>query len=216
MMAVGGEIDMTDHDAFLAALESNPGDDFAWLVYADWLEEQGEALCSTVRRTIEERSWGRWRFDLFVSVDRRKRRLMACDCVERVLPLFEGRYPDNPTPRRLVEALRRHATGKRVDDARVALAAACRGAALDASRDPETFEVAFQVAAVAYALAENHAEACLNAASAAVAGSFGPEPHRTPPSEFKPEWQEARDAELRWQVARLLRYRFGFLGAAPS
>jgi uncharacterized protein (TIGR02996 family) len=207
---------MSDHDAFLVALEANPGDDFAWLVYADWLEEQGKALCGTVRRTVEERSWGRWRFDLFVSVDRRQRRLMACDCVERVLPLFEVRYPYNPTPRRLIEALKRHATGRRVDDARVALAASCRIAALDASRDPDRFQAAFQVAAVAYALAENHAEACLNAASAAVAGLFGPGPHRTPPSELKPEWQAARDAEIRWQVARLLRYRFGLIGGAQS
>ena len=56
----------TDQD-FVARLLADPADDTARLVYADWLEEQGEALCGTLRRTVEERSWGRWRFDLFVS-----------------------------------------------------------------------------------------------------------------------------------------------------
>lgn len=56
---------MTDEDAFLAALAENPADDVRRLVYADWLEERGEAekanylrlACRTVEAlgTVEEK-----------------------------------------------------------------------------------------------------------------------------------------------------------------
>ena len=33
---------MNDHEAFLAAIRANPGDEAPRLVYADWLEERGD------------------------------------------------------------------------------------------------------------------------------------------------------------------------------
>jgi uncharacterized protein (TIGR02996 family) len=99
---------MTDHDAFLAALEANSGDDFAWLVYADWLEEQGEGLAGVLRGAIESGLWTHWtwRQDLFRPLDQRRLQLLACDCVERVLPFFERLYPDDRRFREFLEALR--------------------------------------------------------------------------------------------------------------
>ncbi len=41
---------------------------------------------------------------------------------------------------------------------------------------------------------------------AAAVGVFGPDLSRTLLADFRPEWLAVRDAEIRWQVARLLRY----------
>ena len=39
-------------------------------------------------------------------------RLFACDCAERVLPIYEKEYPDDKRPREAIEAARRYAEGK--------------------------------------------------------------------------------------------------------
>jgi len=44
------------------------------------------------------------------------------------------------------------------------------------------------------------------AVQAAAVGVFGPDLSRTLLADFRPEWLAVRDAEIRWQVARLLRY----------
>jgi uncharacterized protein (TIGR02996 family) len=44
-----------DHEAFLAAILENPRDDFALLVYADWLEERGDARSAYLRHQSEFR-----------------------------------------------------------------------------------------------------------------------------------------------------------------
>ena len=44
---------MTDQQALLAAIIAAPGDPTPWLVYADWLEENGRAaLAKTIRRRV--------------------------------------------------------------------------------------------------------------------------------------------------------------------
>ena len=39
-------------------------------------------------------------------------RLFACDCAERVLPIFEKEYPDDKRPRTAIEVLRKYAVGE--------------------------------------------------------------------------------------------------------
>jgi len=39
-------------------------------------------------------------------------RLFACDCAERVLPIFEKEYPDDKRPRLAIEAARKFAIGQ--------------------------------------------------------------------------------------------------------
>lgn len=202
---------MPDQDALLHAVESDPTDDCAWLAYADCLEQQGDPLFPVLRKALHAGTWGQCRYELFRKLDSPTRRLLACDCVERVLPLFESRYPSDPRPRQLIETLRRYATGKRIEAAKNAVAAACEVAAVDAKEDPGRFLAALRAAQVAYRVAEDPSNACLNAAYVEAVGRFGPEVSFTGPNDtmFKPEWRHAVNGELRWQVARLLRYRFG-------
>jgi uncharacterized protein (TIGR02996 family) len=44
---------MTDDSAFLAHLSEHPGDDVTRLVYADWLEDRGDARGEYLRREVE-------------------------------------------------------------------------------------------------------------------------------------------------------------------
>jgi hypothetical protein len=61
----------------------------------------------------------------------RTARIFACDCAERVLPLFEKRYPNDRRPRTAIEVARKFADGK----ASKAELVAARDAAWDAARD---------------------------------------------------------------------------------
>lgn len=44
--------------------------------------------------------------DLVGRTDKRTVGIWAADCAERVLPIFEGRYPEDPRPRHAIESLR--------------------------------------------------------------------------------------------------------------
>jgi uncharacterized protein (TIGR02996 family) len=211
---------MTDHDAFLAALEANPADDFAWLAYADWLEEQGDALAGVLRGGIESRVWLRWhwRYDLMRPFGRRRRQLLACDCVERVLPLFEGRYPDDLRPRQFIEAIRCESTSPQFVATRRALRHAYRAQNWNsAANEVARLAVANEVVQLITLIPYNPTHVCHGAPGATIFGLFGPDAHRALPSQSKPEWQAVRDAEIRWQIARLLRYRIElFAGTSAS
>ncbi|HJZ91140.1 MAG TPA: TIGR02996 domain-containing protein [Gemmataceae bacterium] len=200
---------MSDHAALLAALEAAPDDDGAWLVYADYAEEHNFPFAAALREAVARRAWCRCRDTLARSLSRRQRRLLACDCVERLLPLFESRYPDDRRPRELVEVLRQYATGKRVAAARAAVARACRVATADTIRNADRFQIANAVAYIAYGAPERPTSTCRGAALAAVAGAFGRQVFHTPAAEFASEWSEALQAECRWQLARLLARRAG-------
>jgi hypothetical protein len=60
----------------------------------------------------------------------RTARLFACDCAERVLPIYEERYPGDERPRRAIETTRRFANG---DATREELYAAADAAAYAAA-----------------------------------------------------------------------------------
>ena len=62
-------------------------------------------------------------------------RLFACECAERVVPLFELRYSDDKRPRAAIETARRFANGEATRDEMAAAEAAARDAARAAARD---------------------------------------------------------------------------------
>jgi len=55
-------------------------------------------------------------------------RLFACDCAEKVLPIYEKQYPKDIRPRQAIEVARKFANGEATQDA----LAAARDAAWDA------------------------------------------------------------------------------------
>jgi hypothetical protein len=101
--------------------------------------------------------------------------------------------------------------GQLVDADRSAVAEASRIAERDARRNPDRSLAAWKVVRSAVLIIEVPNQACLDVADAQVVHRFGPGVQSAPPDKFKPEWRDACHAEFRWQVARLLSYRSGFL-----
>ena len=62
-------------------------------------------------------------------------RLFACECAERVLPIFERKYPNDNRPRRAIEVARLFADGKATQEDRDAAWDAARNAAWAAAWD---------------------------------------------------------------------------------
>ena len=62
-------------------------------------------------------------------------RFFTCDCAERVLPLFEKKYPDDQRPRQAIEIARLFAAGKATAQELDAASDAARAAASDAASD---------------------------------------------------------------------------------
>ena len=65
----------------------------------------------------------------------RTARLFACDCAERVLPVFERSYPNDSRPRDAIETARRFANSQATAEALAAAWGAARDAAWGAARD---------------------------------------------------------------------------------
>ena len=120
------------------------------------------------------------------TLDRRTLVTFAADCAERVLPIFEKKYPEDDRPRKAIEMLRRWLAGEAseselraaADAAFDARAYAARAYAAEASR-------AAAAAAAADAAAADAAYAAASAAAAAYAAA-------------------SRAKEQEWQGARLL------------
>ena len=68
----------------------------------------------------------------------RTQRLFACDCAERVLPIFEREYPDDDRPRQAIKIARRYAYGKATKKELAAAMDAAMAAAMDAEREWQT------------------------------------------------------------------------------
>lgn len=79
--------------------------------------------------------WMLWALSKFQLLDERIARQFAVDCAERVLPIYETRYPNDNRPRIAIEAARRciddHST--EADKARTAACSAARRAARSAA-----------------------------------------------------------------------------------
>jgi len=115
-----------------------------WLGPEIWEAEcEGERLDGDDKIVVRRARLGR----KLTTWNEKTARLFACDCAERVLPIYEKEYPDDKRPREAIEAARRYAKGKATkkelaaawsaarDAARAAWAAAAAGAAWSAARD---------------------------------------------------------------------------------
>ena len=74
-----------------------------------------------------------WALRSLEGVDR-EIRLFACDCAERVLPIFEEKHPNDNRPRNAIEVARRYANGEATkEELDAAWAAASAGSAASAA-----------------------------------------------------------------------------------
>jgi hypothetical protein len=113
-------------------------------------------------------------------------RLFAADCAERVLPLFEDKYPQDDRPRKAIEAARAYA----------------RGEIRDAARDA-AWAAAWDAAGVAaWAAARAAARNAARAAARAAAGDAARDAARV--AAWADAGADARDAAKKYQV-KLLR-----------
>lgn len=111
--------------------------------------------------------------------------LFACDCAERVLPLFEREYPDDQRPRQAIETARKWVHGK----ATLEEVQAAADAAYTAYAAAYAANAAAYAAYAANAAADAAAYAAANAAYAAHAAHAA-----------------AYVAEKEWQQKRLMEY----------
>ena len=114
---------MPVEEDFLAIIRSNLGDTVPQLVYADWLDEQGDPRGELIRLLVEvrealnqHRNWRRFRrsvkesfgtadrLELIGHLEAKQQRLFACDCGEAVLREF----PECQKTREAIEAVRRY------------------------------------------------------------------------------------------------------------
>jgi hypothetical protein len=133
----------------------------------------------------------------------RNLRHFACDCAERVLPLFEQGYPNDTRPRVAITTARRFADGlatsKELAAARAAAGAAAGDAARDAARDAAGAAAWAAARAAARDAARDAARAAARDAARAAAGAAA----------WDAAWDAARDAETSWQIERLTAYLDG-------
>ena len=105
--------------------------------------------------------------------------LVACDCAELVLPIYEKKYPDDKRVRNCIEVTRKWANGKAtIEEVRQA-----RRAADDAYAAAADGDAAAAAAYAAYAAADDDAYAAAAAAAAAAAPPPQPEPEPSPEPE---------------------------------
>jgi len=129
-------------------------------------------------------------------IDERTMRLYACDCAERVLPIFEAAYPRDKRPRLAIEAARGYAHGTVTAAATAAAGDAARDAA-GAAAGAAAWDAAGAAAwAAAWDAAGDAAGAAARAAARAAAWDAA----------GAAAGDAAGDAERRWQGQRLLRY----------
>ncbi len=155
----------------------------------------------------------------------------ACDCAERVLPIFEREHPGDKRPRLAIETKRRHLAGKATDGELAAAWAAARAAARDAAgtaaRDAAgaaardaAWDSAWAAAgtaawaaawAAARAAARDAAWAAARAAARDAAGTAARDAAWAAArdaawdSAWAAAWAAAMDAETKWQRTRLAR-----------
>jgi hypothetical protein len=148
--------------------------------------------------------------DPFVTWNERTMRLFACDCAERVLPIFEKKYQNDPRPRNAIVTTRRLANGDGTKEEWAAVDAAW-AAAWDA------WATAWDAAGAAAGAARNAAGAAAGAARNAAWAAAGAARDAAWAAAGDAAWAAAGDgdgdaawaAEQAWQTDRLLRYLRG-------
>jgi uncharacterized protein (TIGR02996 family) len=197
----------SDRAVFLEAIRADPADATARMVYADWLDEQGDPYGEVVRLLCEvqreayadtpawqrlERVVGGLR-TVIEPLAVRDRHLLACDYAERVLHVFEHVSPKDRRPRQAVETIRRYALGRATAEE----LGVARGGVVGAKAAAGT--VAAWAAALAVQCATRSAtRKAAKEARGAIGASRGA------------GWAE-KAAERRWQLCRAVEYRLGFV-----
>jgi hypothetical protein len=122
----------------------------------------GERTLAQAWAECERGDWMIWLATRQHWMDDRELRGFACDCAERVLPLFEKQHPDDTRPRVAIETARRYARGEATEE-ELAAAEAAAGAAWAAAG----------AAGAAGAAARAAARAAASAARAAAGAAAG-------------------------------------------
>jgi hypothetical protein len=120
-------------------------------------------------------------------------RLFACDCAERVLPIFERSQPGDSRPRHAIETARRFARGEATSEEKDAAGDAAWAAAWAAAGDA--------AGAAAWAAAGDAARAAAGAAAWAAARAAAWAAARAAAGDAAGD--AAWDAERQWQTQRL-------------
>jgi hypothetical protein len=131
--------------------------------------------------------------------DTRTPRLWACDCAERVLPIFESDRPGDLRPRDAIRASRRYARGEIGAAARDAAEVAAEVAAWVAARAAAGAAAGDAARAAAGAAARDAAEVAAWVAARAAGRAAAGDAARA----------AAGEAEQEWQIARLREYLRG-------
>ena len=113
-------------------------------------------------------------------------RLFACDCAERVLPLFETIFPTDKGPRTSIEVSRRFANGEATKEELVAARYAARVAASVAARYAASVAASVAASDARYAASDAASDARYAASDAASYARYA-----------------ASDAEKEWQTSLL-------------
>jgi hypothetical protein len=140
--------------------------------------------------SVEDRLWVAIR-----ALNKKDRRLFACDCAEHVLPIYEKYYPDDSRPREAIETMRRYARGEATkEELEIANNAAYAAANAVADDADDAWAAANSAADAA---ANNAASAAANAAWAAADAADAADAAAR---------AAARDAEREWQLERVKCY----------
>jgi hypothetical protein len=128
--------------------------------------------------------------------------LLAADYVERVLHFYEDKYPRDFRPRNAIEATRKFVAGE-IDQKTLEKYRSAAWTASELALESATAATAAAWAAARAAAwaAEAAAWAAAGAAARAVARAVA---HSVSPDDDSPEWQQACDAEVAWQVRRFV------------
>ena len=139
----------------------------------DWAKENNIASLSEAFAKLERADWWLWLARAYdVDLDRPRLVTFAADCAERVLPIFEARYPEDLRPRKAIEAARAWVACPAPETyaAYAAAYAASDAAASYAASDAS--DAAYAAADAAYDAAAHAASSAYAAASSAYAAAY--------------------------------------------
>jgi len=171
-------------------------------IFEDWFEEGENVLKNCSLLEINGLNDTLWALRAVTVPAEREIRLFACDCAERVLPLFEKEYPTDKRPRQAIETARKFANGaatlEELDAARAAASAAASAAARAAA------SVASDAAWAAWDAASVASDAAWAAWAAASDAAWAAASDAASDAARAAASDAARDAEREWQKERLL------------
>jgi len=192
--ATAEEIRTLDRRA--AVMHPNCPVDLWWIWAENYPLEAIESLAGQLFLLEEPDRWadlqreraGGWIEQIMNQMPKKEKNLLAADCAEHVLPIYEGVYPGDQRPREAIRVRRLWIRGKATLQQWMAAQAEANAAAMKARAHSAEECVAHAAAGADATLAVATA-----AAAAGCAARMG-------------QYDQARDQEQEWQWARLLAY----------